>query len=80
MLSITHHTRKRPSTSPRTTHGPRVALWGVPVDGVVVTLCNLASSSSSPTSMVSTSELTVVVSTDTVGPVLFCFFLLASAD
>jgi hypothetical protein len=23
MLSITHHTRKRPSTSPRTTHGPQ---------------------------------------------------------
>jgi hypothetical protein len=23
MLSITHHTRKRPSTGPRTTHGPR---------------------------------------------------------
>jgi hypothetical protein len=31
-LSITHHTRKRPSTGPRTTHGPhrckaRVYLW-----------------------------------------------------
>jgi hypothetical protein len=24
MLSITHHTRKRPSTSPRTTHGPQI--------------------------------------------------------
>jgi transposase InsO family protein len=23
-LSITHHTRKRPSTGPRTTHGPQV--------------------------------------------------------
>jgi hypothetical protein len=23
MLSITHHTRKRPSTDPRTTHGPQ---------------------------------------------------------
>jgi hypothetical protein len=23
MLSITHHTRKRPSTGPRTTHGPQ---------------------------------------------------------
>jgi hypothetical protein len=22
-LSITHHTRKRPSTGPRTTHGPQ---------------------------------------------------------
>jgi hypothetical protein len=25
-LSITHHTRKRPSTSPRTTHGPQLSL------------------------------------------------------
>jgi hypothetical protein len=25
MLSITHHTRKRPSTGPRTTHGPHIA-------------------------------------------------------
>jgi hypothetical protein len=25
-LSITHHTRKRPSTGPRTTHGPQVAI------------------------------------------------------
>jgi hypothetical protein len=24
-LSITHHTRKRPSTGPRTTHGPQCA-------------------------------------------------------
>jgi hypothetical protein len=24
-LSITHHTRKRPSTGPRTTHGPQGA-------------------------------------------------------
>jgi hypothetical protein len=30
-LSITHHTRKRPSTGPRTTHGPQVSttLWGM---------------------------------------------------
>jgi hypothetical protein len=26
-LSITHHTRKRPSTGPRTTHGPQVATF-----------------------------------------------------
>jgi hypothetical protein len=26
MLSITHHTRKRPSTGPQTTHGPQI-LW-----------------------------------------------------
>jgi hypothetical protein len=25
-LSITHHTRKRPATGPRTTHGPHLAL------------------------------------------------------
>jgi hypothetical protein len=25
MLSITHHTRKRPSTGPRTTHGPQLS-------------------------------------------------------
>jgi hypothetical protein len=25
-LSITHHTRKRPSTGPRTTHGPHVLM------------------------------------------------------
>jgi hypothetical protein len=28
-LSITHHTRKRPSTSPRTTHGPQSPPWWV---------------------------------------------------
>jgi hypothetical protein len=28
-LSITYHTRKRPSTSPRTTHGPQSAPWWV---------------------------------------------------
>jgi hypothetical protein len=27
MLSITHNTRKRPSTGPRTTHGPQGADW-----------------------------------------------------
>jgi hypothetical protein len=27
MLSITHHTRKRPSTGPRTTHGPQGQIW-----------------------------------------------------
>jgi hypothetical protein len=26
-LSITHHTRKRPSTGPRTTHGPQDQRW-----------------------------------------------------
>jgi hypothetical protein len=26
-LSITHHTRDRPSTGPRTTHGPHICLW-----------------------------------------------------
>jgi hypothetical protein len=26
-LSITHHTRKRPSTGPRTTHGPQSPPW-----------------------------------------------------
>jgi hypothetical protein len=25
-LSITHHTRKRPSTGPRTTHGPQMGI------------------------------------------------------
>jgi hypothetical protein len=29
MLSITHHTRKRPSTGPRTTHGPQSLPWWV---------------------------------------------------
>jgi hypothetical protein len=29
MLSITHHTRKRPSTGPRTTHGPQSPPWWV---------------------------------------------------
>jgi hypothetical protein len=28
MLSITHHTRKRPSTGPRTTHGPHLGRSG----------------------------------------------------
>jgi hypothetical protein len=28
-LSITHHTRKQPSTSPRTTHGPQSPPWWV---------------------------------------------------
>jgi hypothetical protein len=28
-LSITHHTKKRPSTSPRTTHGPQSPPWWV---------------------------------------------------
>jgi hypothetical protein len=28
-LSITHHTRKRPSTGPRTTHGPQYPPWWV---------------------------------------------------
>jgi hypothetical protein len=28
-LSITHHTRKRPSTGPRTTHGPQSPPWWV---------------------------------------------------
>jgi hypothetical protein len=28
-LSITHHTRKRPSTGPRTTHGPQSLPWSV---------------------------------------------------
>jgi hypothetical protein len=28
-LSITHNTRKRPSTGPRTTHGPRSPPWWV---------------------------------------------------
>jgi hypothetical protein len=30
-LSITHHTRKRPSTSPRTTHGPHLATFSSPI-------------------------------------------------
>jgi hypothetical protein len=51
------------------------ALRGVPADGVVIALSDLASSSSSPTSMVLTPELTVVVSTNTVSPLLFHFFL-----
>jgi hypothetical protein len=29
-LSITHHTRKRPSTGPRTTHGPQWSVWIFP--------------------------------------------------
>jgi hypothetical protein len=35
-LSITHHTRKHPSTGPRTTHGPKLTwrLW--PKEKVVV--------------------------------------------
>jgi hypothetical protein len=28
-LSITHHTRKRPTTGPRTTHGPQSPPWWV---------------------------------------------------
>jgi hypothetical protein len=28
MLSITHHTRKRPSTGPRTTQGPQIVFSG----------------------------------------------------
>jgi hypothetical protein len=36
-LLITHNTRKRPSTGPRTTHGPQKACHSVPVqDGYVV--------------------------------------------
>jgi hypothetical protein len=31
MLSITHHTRKRPSTGPRTTHGPQTCLASMQV-------------------------------------------------
>jgi hypothetical protein len=34
MLSITHHTRKRPSTGPRTTHGPHMAL-GIQIQNYV---------------------------------------------
>jgi hypothetical protein len=54
------------------------ALRGVPADGAVTALGDLSPSSSSSTLMVSTSELTMVVSTDTIGPVLFRFFFLAS--
>jgi hypothetical protein len=56
------------------------ALRGVPTDGVVTALGDLVSSSLSSTSMVSTLELTVAMSTDTKGPILFRFlFYLASA-
>jgi hypothetical protein len=33
-LSITHHTRKRPSTGPRTTHGPQFVM--VSLDGILI--------------------------------------------
>jgi hypothetical protein len=46
-LSITHHIRKRPSTGPRTTHGPQMATTnlfrGVETDNPyrhIQTLCN----------------------------------------
>jgi hypothetical protein len=51
---------------------------GVLTDGANVAHGESASPSSSSTSMVSMSELTVAVSTDTVGLVRFCFFFLAS--
>jgi hypothetical protein len=54
-------------------------LRGVLADGTVVTLGDLASSSSPSTFMVSTPELTVAVSADIAGSVLFHFFFLASA-
>jgi hypothetical protein len=54
-------------------------LRGVLADGTVVTLGDLASSSSPSTFMVSTPELTVAVSADIAGSVLFRFFFLASA-
>lgn len=55
-----------------------VALQGVSVAGTDTALHNFASSSSSSMFMVSTSRLTVVVSTDTMGPAL-SLFLFASA-
>jgi hypothetical protein len=54
------------------------ALRGVPTDGAVTALGDLALSSSSSMLMVSTLELTMAMSTDTVGPVLFRFYFLAS--
>jgi hypothetical protein len=53
-------------------------LRGVPADGTVAALGDLASSYSSSTLMVTTLELTVAVSADTAGPVVFRFFFLAS--
>jgi hypothetical protein len=55
------------------------ALRGVSADGAAVALCDSASPSSSSTLMVSTPELTVVVSTDTVDPVRFLFLFFAFA-
>jgi hypothetical protein len=37
-LSITHHTRKRPSTGPRTTHGPQPYTTSTPLTNQLVTL------------------------------------------
>jgi hypothetical protein len=56
-----------------------VALRGVSAGRTVAVLGDLASSSSSSTLMVSTLELTVVISADAASPVLFLFFFLASA-
>jgi hypothetical protein len=55
------------------------SLHGVPGDGTVVALGDLVSSSSSSPSMVLMPKLTVAVSANTAGPILFRFFFLASA-
>jgi hypothetical protein len=52
---------------------------GVPVDGAAIALGDSTSPASSTMSMVSTLELTMVVSTDTVDLVRFLFFFFASA-
>jgi hypothetical protein len=51
------------------------ALRAISVGGTVSPLSDLASSFSSSTLMVSMPELTIVMSADTVGPILFLFFL-----
>jgi hypothetical protein len=53
-------------------------LWGIFVDGSATASSDLASSSSSSMLIVSMLKLTIVVSADTAGLVLFCFFFLAS--
>jgi hypothetical protein len=55
------------------------ALRGVPADGAVVAFGDLLSPSPSSMSMVSMSELIVVVSADTVDLVRFLFFFYTSA-
>jgi hypothetical protein len=55
------------------------ALRGVLADGAVVAFGDSTSPSSSSTSLVSTSELIVVMSADTADLVRFLFFFFASA-